>query len=183
MGDLVDSLDAPAWLAIRKGGTLVKVAFIVAVVFVALNCATTQEQFENAHWDAKSKGPIPEYLATQVETLRPEMLPGSGVYYVYHVSDDGDQFLDVAKKLRRLYALGIYVSMAWYRPPLSGCTDPETGSTTDTIYPQFLLLHLEHRNGSLQKYNFFEVARPTGIPCPYQVSIYYPQFHTEEQAP
>jgi len=153
----------------------------IALAFVALSCATTQEQFESEHWNTKKKGPIPTYLSTQVEVLEPRMLPDSGVYYLYHVSDGADQVPDIAKKLRRLYVLGIDISMAWYRPPSFGCTNPRTGSSSDTLYSEFLLLHLEKRNESVQKYNFYEIARPGSIPCPYRISIYYPQFPSEDQ--
>ncbi|HMK38299.1 MAG TPA: hypothetical protein VK569_03095 [Bacteroidota bacterium] len=153
----------------------------MAAAFVAWSCAASQGQFESEHWNTKEKGPIPTYLSTQVEVLEARMLPDSGVFYLYHASDGADQIPDLAKKLRRLYALGIDISMAWYRPTSYGCTDPRSGVNNDTTYAEFLLVLLDKKNDSLQKYNFSRIARPGSIPCPYRVSIYYPQFDSENQ--
>jgi hypothetical protein len=171
----MSSLGAPA---IPARGTIRLLALGLGFAFVSMSCATTQEDFELGHWDAKNKGPIPTYSGKVVEILEPEMLPDSGTYYIYRAPDNGTQILDVPNKLRRLYALGFDISAAWYRRPLSGCNKPGTDAVTKTMYREFLLLLLNKRTDSATKYNFYEIARPKSLSCPYRVFIYSPRFES-----
>ena len=150
-------------------------ALFLAMVVVSLKCAATQKEFEAQHWDESVNGPIPAYPATIVDSLRVETLPDSGVYYVYRAPDANARIGNIENRLRRLYVLGIDVTAAWYRPSRGGCDKPASDAITTTTYPEFLLLHLDGRNDRLLRYNFYEIARPVRVPCPYWISVYTPQ--------
>ena len=170
-------MDSSKSQAVRARSKISTLALGIGIACVSLSCATTQEGFEAGHWDVKKNGPIPSFSFTSVEILKPEMLPGSGAYYIiYQAPDAESQILDVPNKLRRLYALEFDITLAWYRRPLNGCNKPGADDVTKTMYPEFLLLLLSKRNESAAKYNFLEIPRPTSLACPYRVSIYYPQF-------
>ncbi|MFA6979351.1 MAG: hypothetical protein WC209_08520 [Ignavibacteriaceae bacterium] len=136
----------------------------------------TQEQFEKSHWNEETQGPIPTFVETKIEELDLQMLPDSGVYYLYHESTFGENILSPEKKLRRLYVLGFNITMAWYRQPTGGCTKPGTTSVTKTMYPEYFLDRLPKPNELIEKYNFRLIEKPEHIPCPYNILFYTPVF-------
>jgi hypothetical protein len=142
------------------------------LAMLSIGCAANQEEFEQSHWDVKRQGPIPNFQASYIEKLTPKMLPDSGFYYIYRPSDDRNQMIEPAKKLRRLFVLGVNITMAWYRPNLGGCSPPGSTLTTATIYPEVFVVRLENPNDMIRKYNFHPIPRPESFPCPYGVTQY-----------
>ena len=151
----------------------------ITVSILTFNCSMTQEQFEKSYWNEATQGPIPTFVETNIEELNLQMLPDSGVYYIYHESNYNKNLLSPEKKLRRLYVLGFNITMAWYRQPTGGCNKPGTAATTKTIYPEYFLIRLPKTNELLEKYNFKLVDKPEHFPCPYNISLYVPDFNNE----
>ena len=141
--------------------------------FILAGCSLTQEQFEKSHWNEKTQGPIPAYFETKIDILENNMLPDSGAYYIYKPSGVTDKINNVTNKLRRLYAMGFDITMAWYRPPMGGCNKPGSSGFTKTMYPEFFLLRLPEPNESLEKYNFIYTEHVAYLPCPYEISFYH----------
>lgn len=143
--------------------------------FISFDCSLTQEQFEKSHWNEKTQGPIPTFTETKIKILELEMLPDSSAYYLYIPTKVTDKTINVKNKLRRLYVMGFDITMAWYRPPLGGCNKGGTDIITKTLYPEFFLIRLSKPDDSLYQYNFTRLDSLKSIPCPYDVSFYYPK--------
>ncbi|HSP87192.1 MAG TPA: hypothetical protein VLN45_03610 [Ignavibacteriaceae bacterium] len=151
---------------------LVKSFFLLMIVFLSSNCSLTQEQFEKLHWDEKTQGPIPNFVESYIEVFDFTVMQDSGIYYLYTGKDYKEKTINPSNKLRRLYVLGFDIKMAWYRPPLGGCSKP--GS--NIMYPEFFLIRLSEPNELLEEYNFRIIKENKWIPCAHNVTLYVPEF-------
>ena len=153
------------------------ILFSLLIGFVTFNCYMTQEEFEKAHWNEKIQGPIPNFIGSKIETLTVQMLPDSGAYYIYKPNNSREEIVNPGNKLRRLFVLGINVTMAWYRPPIGGCFKPGSPGSTKTFYPLFFLVRLSKPNKAIEEYNFMQIKVINGFPCPYDFTLYKPQYN------
>lgn len=159
-----------------RSGKLVLVLSCITASILSFNCSMTQKQFEKSHWNEETQGSIPTFVETKIEELDLQMLPDIGAYYLYDESNYSEKLTNPEKKLRRLYVLGFNVTMAWYRQPTGGCNKPGTTATTKTMYPEYFLIRLPKVNELIEKYNFRLIDKPGSLPCPYNVSVYVPDF-------
>ena len=146
---------------------------LLAAALGFAGCAATQQGFEAQHWDEKTMGPIPQYTSTAIKLISPEMMPDSGAYYEYRGQELNDELTNLPRKLRRLFVLGVPVSMAWSRPPYYPCEEePRPGRAE--FYPGFLILWLETPSDAMIRYGYQPISRPKKLLCPYWVTLYRP---------
>ncbi len=143
---------------------------------MSLSCYVTQQDFEEAHWDSQSMGPLPVYRQSKIDILELAMLPDSGYLFQFMSADSQGTTDDPASKLRRLYALGIKTVKAWYRQPTGACQEPGSSGFGKTFYREFFLIYLNEPSTLPERYSFRSVTRPKYLPCPYYVSLFTPDF-------
>jgi len=148
--------------------------FLITTSFFSFNCFLINEQFGKHRIPDQQIDPLSHFRFTIIADLDTQILPDSGYYYIYTKAPDEGSIISPLAKLDRLVDMGINIDLAIYRSA-GPCHQYGDRSTTDTIYPEYFIIHLTNDNSMVENSKFRPIPRPMHISCKYSITVFIPK--------